>query len=241
MNTLGTVTKSTFLKEINGGATIHEEFEVEGLTYTVTFSAALVASNTIDGYVGGNAIAQVTYATSSDATMAAIAVQIALMPGVKSATVVNAGTSDRVIIVTPTDQVAGIGITGMVVAAGASQATVAVAAVNKKIYPGMPVELNATSGKIQPATAATASTTHIGIALHTAVEGQLCTVAMHAKCIIYARSADALAYGPVAYSSYDAVNLYNKVTDTSVTATNIIGWTLDTTTGADETVRVALK
>lgn len=240
MNTLGETTKTTFLKGVEAHK-LHEEFEVEGLSHTLTFDAALVASNTINGYVGGNAISQVTYATSSDNTMALIATAISAMEGVKSATVTDNGSNDRVIVVIPEDQATGLALTGFAVTNGASQAAITVATVNKKVYAGMPVEINATSGKVQPLNAATASTTYVGIAVQDGAHGDLVTVALNGKCIINAKSADALAYGPVAYSSYDATNGFVKVTDTSVTETNIIGWTLDSTTGADESVRVIMK
>lgn len=243
MNTLGSTTKTTFLKGVESHK-LHEEFEVEGLKHTLTFDAALVASNTINGYVGGNAISTVTYATSSDATMAAIAAQIAAQPGVKSATVteVAAGTTnDREIVVIPNDQVAGVPLTGWAVTNGASQAGITVATVNKKIYAGMPVELNATSGKIQPVTVASHDLNCIGYAIHDAVEGELCTVALRGYAIIYAKSASSMPYGPVKYDSYDAVNNYSKVEDGSVTVANQMGWVLDSATAADETVRVILK
>jgi hypothetical protein len=238
--TFGTPSKTIFLKGPEAHK-LHEEFEVEGLSHSLTFSAALVTANVINGNVAGVAIPAITFATDSDTTMAAIATAIAGMAGVRDAYVVDAGTSDRVIMVVPDNQTTGIPLTGFVVTAGGSQATVVAADVNKKIFEGMPVEINPTTGRIQPLTAATASTTKIGYAVMDAVYGQYCTVALMGYCITYCKSADALAHGPVAYSSYDAVAGYVKVTDTSVTATNIIGWVIDSTTGADETVRVIMK
>jgi len=239
-NTLGTTTKTTFLKGIENHK-LHEEFEVEGLYHTITFSGVLVTSNVVNGSIGGVALTATTFATDNDTTMAAIAAKIAASAGVKSATVVDAGSSDVVIKVIPTDQVAGVSITGFVVTAGASQATVAVASVNSKIYAGMPVEQDATTGKIQPVTVASCDLNCIGYAIHDAVEGELCTVALRGMAIIYAKSATSMAYGPVKFDSYDATSGYNKVEDGSVTVTNQMGWSLDDATAADETVRVILK
>lgn len=91
----------------------------------LTFSAAFVASNSIALSVNGVAITPVVYASTSDATLAALATTIAAMAGVQFARVVSvaAGTAnDRTIIVgytstTPT------GITSISVTGGASQAT----------------------------------------------------------------------------------------------------------------------
>ena len=245
-NTLGTTTKTTFFKGVESHK-LHEEFDVEGLTQTLTLSGALVAANVINGSVGGNAIAPVTYAASSDATLQAIATAIAALDGVKSAVVTvvggdQTGTDDVEIVVTPEDQVAGIALTGWVVTLGAGQATIAVATVNKKVKKGMPVEINALSGKIQPVTVATHDLTCVGIAVHDAVEGELCTVALRGYTIIYARSASAMTFGaPVKFDSYDSVNSYNKVEDGSVTVANQMGWAIDEATAADETIRVIVK
>ena len=246
MNTLGTTTKTTFFKGVEAHK-LHEEFEVEGLKHTLTLSAALVASNVINGNVGGNAMTAVTYASSSDATWQAVATAISAMAGVKSAVVTvvggtQVGTDDRVIVVTPDDQVAGIALTGWVVTAGGSQATITVADVNKKIKKGMPVEINATSGKIQPVTVSTHDLTCVGIAVHDAVDGELCTVALRGYSIIYARSASAMTFGaPVKFDSYDSTDGYNKVEDGSVTVANQFGWAIDDATAADETIRVIVK
>ena len=240
MNTLGTPTKTTFLKGIENHK-LHEEFEVEGLTHSLTFGGAVITGNVIDGFVGGNAINAVTFITDNDTTLAAVAAAIAAQPGVKSATVVDNGSNDRVIIVVPKDQVAGVPLTGFVITGGASQTTITVATVNKKIFAGMPVEINTTSGKIQPLTPGTTSTTYIGTAIHDAVEGELCTVALNGKAILYAKSSVALTPGPVSYVSWDAVANYGKYTGTGVTATNIMGWSLDEASGADITIRVIVK
>ena len=85
----------------------------------LTFDAALVASNTINMTVNGTAMTQITYATSNDATLDAIAAQlVSQFPTIiKYAT----RTTTRIISITP---VAGATVTlgSIVVAAGASQA-----------------------------------------------------------------------------------------------------------------------
>lgn len=239
-NTFGTATKITFLKEIEAHK-IHEEFEVEGLYQLLTFSGVLVTSNVVNGVVGGTALSATTFATDNDTTMAVIAAKIAAVAGVKSATVIDAGTSDVVIKIIPEDQVGGIGLNGFVVTAGAGQATITPSVVNNKVYAGMPVEMDSTTGKIQPVTVASCDLNCIGYAIQDGVEGELCTVALRGFGIIYARSASAMGYVPVKFDSYDETNGYNKVEDGSVTVANQMGWSLDTATGADETIRVILK
>lgn len=109
----------------------------------LTFSAALVTSNTFNCSVNGTAISEVTFATDSDTTMAAIATAI---KAVIDANVAQGSTvevievpggvsNDRQIeIVAPTAEI-DITITGAVVAAGASQATVTFEETLTKIAP----------------------------------------------------------------------------------------------------------
>lgn len=243
METLGTVTKTIFLKERNHA--IHEEFDVVGLYHLLTFDAALVTSNTIDGFVGGSAIAQVTFATDSDTTMAAVAAAIGAIPGVKEAHVIEVAagtTNDRVIHVTPENGATGISLTGFVVAAGASQAGVVASTVNSNIYKGMPVEINTTSGKIQPVTASAAQTNQIGIALHDAVEGETCTVVLKGTTMVYGEfSITSGLPGPVKWVAHNTTSGYSKYSSTSVTAANQSGWALDSGTSIGDVTRVILK
>lgn len=85
----------------------------------LTFDAALVASNTINLKVNGTSMTQVTYASSNDATLDAIATQLTTdFPSIiKYAT----RTTTRIISLTPVDGQT-ITLTDIVVAAGASQA-----------------------------------------------------------------------------------------------------------------------
>lgn len=243
METLGTATKTIFLKERNHA--IHEEFDVVGLYHLLTFDAALVTANTINGFVGGSAIPQVTFATDSDTTMAAIAAAIAAIPGVKEAHVIEvaAGVSnDRVIHVTPENGATGISLTGFAVTNGASQAGIVASTVNSNIYKGMPVEINTTSGKIQPVTQASAQTNQIGIALHDAVEGETCTVVLNGTTMVYGQFGITSGLpGPVKWVSHDTATGYSAYSSTSVTAANQSGWALDAGTSVGDVTRVILK
>ncbi len=102
----------------------------------LTFDAALVASNTINLKVNGTSMTQITYATSNDATLDAIAAQMVTdFPDIiKYAT----RTTTRIISLTPVDGQT-ITLSDIVVAAGASQAagaqtTVFTAADEDKFY-----------------------------------------------------------------------------------------------------------
>lgn len=92
--------------------------------YTITFDAALVASNTINMTVNGTAMTEVTYATSNDNTLDLIAAQLVTdFPTLISAAVRKA---TRIVHITPKEGVT-LTIASIVVAAGASQANGAAA------------------------------------------------------------------------------------------------------------------
>ena len=89
----------------------------------LTISAAFVASNTIDLKVNGVAITQVTYATDSNTTLAAIATALAGTAAIATATVVDAGSGsadDRVIEWVAADNKTNVVISNYVCASGAS-------------------------------------------------------------------------------------------------------------------------
>lgn len=220
---------------------MHEEFEVEGLIHTLTFDAALITANDFDMNVAGNPITQVPFNTNSDTTMADIATEIATKTGVLSAEVVEAGVGlDRVIKITPTDQVSGIAMDTPVVTGGASQANAALATVNNKIFKGMPVELDPATGKVIPF-ANDGNLEYLGISVHDANAGELATIGMRSYAVVFAHASEALNYGPVNWDSYDTVNGINKYNQTAVTTTTFQGWALDTAAADGDTIRVAVR
>jgi hypothetical protein len=85
----------------------------------LVFDAALVASNTINLNVNGVAMTEITYGTSNDATLEAIATQLATQFPSVIAAAVRSGTRTVAITVVPGQTVT---LTGIIVAAGASQA-----------------------------------------------------------------------------------------------------------------------
>lgn len=101
----------------------------------ITFAGAFVASNVINLKVNGTGISPVTYASSSDDTLEAVATAIALLDGVASAT---ADTTARTITVTM-DSGETIAITDIAVTAGASQTTGAASYATTDSYLGQPV------------------------------------------------------------------------------------------------------
>lgn len=90
----------------------------------LTFSAALVASNVIAASINGNAISPVTYATSNDATVAAVAAALAGLDGVGFANVIQSGSNDRSILLCSLAASARLDLTAGSVTAGSSQATI---------------------------------------------------------------------------------------------------------------------
>lgn len=92
---------------------------------TWTNSAALVASNVITWSINGRTYSQ-SFSVDNDTTLAAIAAQIAGDADVLSASVVNAGSNDRVINIVGEGGLQ-VNITSATVTGGASQATIAIA------------------------------------------------------------------------------------------------------------------
>jgi hypothetical protein len=94
-------------------------------TLTWTDSAALVSSNVITWKINSRSYS-VTFSSDNDTTLAAIATAIATDPDIQSASVVDAGSNDRVINITGKGGLQ-INITNATVSSGASQATITIA------------------------------------------------------------------------------------------------------------------
>lgn len=112
---------------VAGGATQPTAlFGLAGQTFKLlTFSASLVASNVINLSINGTAISPVTFASSNDATVAAVATALAGLTGVGSASVVQNGSADHSILLISLADSARLDLTAGAVTAGASQATIA--------------------------------------------------------------------------------------------------------------------
>ena len=94
---------------------------------TMTFAGALVTSNTIDMNIDGVALAQQTFSTDSDTTMAAIAAAIQALAQIETATVTDAGSNDRIIVITAATAGVDLDFSDITVASGSSQTTATVA------------------------------------------------------------------------------------------------------------------
>lgn len=88
---------------------------------TIVFDADLVASNKINAKVNGVSMAEVTYATSHDATMAAIVTALKAVSGVANAVLDASDTESHTIIVYSNDGLDCI-VSDVVVTGGSSQA-----------------------------------------------------------------------------------------------------------------------
>ena len=234
MDTLGTPATTIMLKGISGH-NIHEHFEVGDRRAIITYSADFVASNSIALAVNGVSITPVVYATSHAVTFAAL---IAAVEALSSCSCTGDATA-RTLTIIPTDQDIDPVVTSQVTL-GASQATATVQTAINDLFEGCPVVLTSTGEVIRFNSTHTANLQVIGYAIHNKVAGELVTVALKARAVVNALSADAIVPGAVAYSSYDTTAERMKFTDGSVTVTNMMGWALDVADSADDAIRVAL-
>lgn len=238
MEPLGEITKTMLLK--HESHKLHQEFEVDALKATITFSADLVISNTINGRVNGVAIAQVTFSTDHDTTMDLIVAALEALDAVDSCVLTDA-SNNRQITVYAADQESVFFLSDWVVAAGGSQATVTLAHDTNDVHLGQPVVLTS-DGKLEPATSSHTKGAVIGISMHTSIGGEMATVEMKAMAIVFMECAtDSLNAGPVKLhaNGRNSSTGYMEVDDASVDHTNQIGWALDSGDDGD-VIRVAI-
>lgn len=219
---------------------LHIQGVAKGLITTATFSAALVTGNSIAGTVNGTALSATAFATSSDSTLAALAAKIALLEGIKSATVVPVSgnsSDDRVI------EIVGEGITpvtgSFTVTGGASQATVTVAQSDNRIYKGMPVKLE-TTGYIVPLGASAHDPNCIGYAIHDKDYLEDVTVAARGYSQVWGIASGDVTPGPVKYDGWDAINKRPKYSSAAVTDVNFSGWAMEASLDT-ELVKVVVR
>jgi len=107
---------------------------------------------------------------------------------------------------------------------------------------GQLLVLDPATGHVLPAGNGAKAFTVIGIALHTRAAGELVTVAMKAKTIVWAQTGAALDAGPVKAVAAAPIDvLYRSYVATAdVLGGDVVGYSLDVAAGADEIVRVAI-
>lgn len=112
---------------------------------------------------------------------------------------------------------------------------------------GMPVKLTA-DGKIEPfAPGNKFDTLCIGFSLHKRAEGEIATIQMRSRGIIYAQASAALPTGPVKFAGNIAAinNLPQETVNTFATdgvgTDEMIGWAIDAAIAPNEEIRVVLK
>jgi len=235
----GAVTKTKILK--SESHKLFCEFEVGALTATITFDADLVTSNTVDGQINGVAITQVTFSVDHDTTMDLLVAELLLNADIATATLTDASTN-RQITVTPPAETDPLVLSNWVVAAGATQANVAVATDTNNVYKGQLVQL-AADGTIEPVINGDYRSISMGIAMHDGVGAELVTVMMKAFAVVFMEAATALLVcGPVTIhaNGYNTTTGYLEVDDASVTYANMVGWALDIG-GDGDVIRVAVS
>lgn len=110
----------------------------------------------------------------------------------------------------------------------------------QSVKAGQVVELH-TDGTVRPVTTATGATTGIGVALSDRAAGEKVTICTRGYMVVVAAAKTPMNAGPVIYDSYDGTNLVNLYDDTSVTAANIVGWSLNAATNANDEILVLIK
>lgn len=110
------------------------------------------------------------------------------------------------------------------------------------IKKGFPVKLNATGQIVNAIGDGTDAHLIIGYSIQDAIAGDYCTVGVRGYAVVYARAKTALTPGPVFYAGPDVVETeYSMYDDTSVTAANMNGWSLDVAAALHDEIRVLLK
>lgn len=229
----GVDTSTILLK--HEGHKLHQAFTVEDNAAFIILDADLVSLNEIDGTVNGVAITTVTFSSSHATTMGLLAVELASLASVASATVF--GTHRMKIVAA--DNAAPLTEITLVVTLGSAQAVITPSYDQNQLVMGRPVVLNI-DGTVAPAQVENSNHEIIGIAIIAAIEAEDVTVQMRAYVIIFCEwKEDTSLAGPVTFDAYNAVTGYNEVDDVSVDTTNQWGWALDAGDNGDIT-RVAL-
>lgn len=117
---------------------------------------------------------------------------------------------------------------------GIAHAFEASAAIKK----GQAVKLDA-AGTVSPVATATTLPKHIGFALNDAATGEMVTVSLRGRAIIWAEATAAQDAGMVKYGSYNSTTSRSVFTATT-TDSEMHGWSIDQTTAANEAIRVIL-
>ena len=226
MEPFGSATKAIFLygPEVHK---LHLEFEVSEEISTITFSADLVAQDSITGHINGVAITAVTYAGSHAATMTALAEELLKTPQIISATV-----SGRVITLLFDSAAAQPVITLAITHDDAGTATLTYAKVFQVGIPkGCPVVFTPT-GKIRYAISTDKAIDTIGVAVFNGAPGKLITIAAKGYTVIRAIAEANLTAGPVTVVEVqsDGIMSYSNTTD----ATAFQGWVWAPATAGDD-------
>lgn len=239
--TFGDTTKSIFLN----GPESHKmalQFEAAAPLGKIEFSADLVTSNKVNLKIQGTAMAEVTFTSTHNATMALLVTAIKAITGVADAKI--SPLDPQVIYFYLTDETATPAVTNAAVTSGDSQATITSAVVTNNIFPGMPVGLIGSNEKVATMEWITAwlgsveAYRFVGVSIHTATPGELLTAYVRGYTVVYGVADGAVTAGPVKVTGYDATQGYVKYAVTTLT-TNPVGWALDNEADT-EVVRILL-
>lgn len=247
----GSVSKSTVLT----GPESHKlalEFQAAPHIGKIVMSADLVASDSFVCKVQGVAITSTTYTTNHATTMAAIVTKLKAHASVEDAKLSPADSNNRTIVLVLKDETATPAITEAVVThGGAGTATSTVSIVYNNIYQGTPVALMGMGEMVGTLLVATEwwgaliQKYFIGVSMHYAQAGALCTVFVKGYVVVYGKASSAVTAGPVKVAGTTGEVLtagyeFGYVTyANTTTVTEIVGWAL--TNAADtEIIKVLL-
>lgn len=234
----GTPSKSTVL---TGPESDKLALEFQGAPHLgkITVSADLVASDAFVATVQGVAITSTTYGSSHAATMGAIVTKLKAHPAIDNAKLSPLDTNNRTIVFVLKDETAIPAITNVLVTNGGAGTAVATTdIVYNYIYAGTPVglvgmdEMVATMAFLAAWYGPLVQKYFIGVSMHYATPGELCTVFCKGYVVTYGKASGAVVAGPVKMvgtSDQVLTRGYEFGYCTfanSDTVTEVIGWSL---------------
>jgi len=244
---LGTITKPTIL--ISESHKLALEFQAGPNIGTITFSADLITGDDVNLTIQGDAITQVSWASSHANTMGLIVTALKATDYVQDAKIDP--DLPRVIHLYLKDDEATPVMTGSIAHTGGT-ATMTLTTVANDILQGMPVGLIGDGEKVVSPVildlwwgATFLKNRLIGVSIHYALAGQLCTVFAAGYMVVYGKLTGTKVPGPAKATTVEDVVMtpgyeFGYVNYDATTSVNDhIGWMLDGGDN-DDIVRVLL-
>ena len=237
--TLGTITKPIFLVGPESGK-LALEFTAAGTQGKLVLSADLVASDSVNGKIGGVAMGPVSYSGSHATTAGLIVTALKAMTAVADAKISPLDTSNRTITFYLKEQATPVLADWLVTNGGGGTAVVtATATTGTAILQGEPIVQVGDEELVMGVAAAVAfwgaaiAFRTIGVSMHYALPGQLLTAFMKGYVVTYCKLSATAIPGPAKVTGVEDVVMtpgyefgYVNFANTAV-ATDQAGWLLD--------------